>query len=212
MAALGNTLLSDFPVDQLKLFDDVDEDFVACWHGKCAGRSCTKMTAERAVRLHKSLDADTTPQSWKGDLISQVSPVIKTSAWGRAAIQKTDNLITKQWLHCRLWQICHSHGLLLSNATDVEQRPAFALEIATQAYDCYSSVDDASKEAHGIGLIEKLFDVAWGLLQARKMLGSEDWLFQTSCNGVLDQYSDLLRGAPEDARSFADRFEQARRL
>ncbi|KAK0552217.1 hypothetical protein OC845_001834 [Tilletia horrida] len=90
----------------------------------------------------------------------------------RHKIQLADHRITAQWLLNRLWNLCLTHGHIdlspptPANATDVP--PPFrldaALRIARKMLTICHELDQPAMEAHGIGLMEKLYDVAMTLV------------------------------------------------
>ena len=210
MAILRQSLkldsLNDFPLQQLRLFDDIDENIIACWRGQCAAINCQTLTSQRAVQLHASLETCTPFRQHQ----LFTAHLAKTSTWERSSIQETDIVVTQQWLHSRLWQICLSHGLLCFHATQPQLRPSYALDFATEAHQGYWACAGPSREAHGIGLIEKLFDIALSLVQARSMLEIVEVGIRDSIDMLLEKYGRLFWDAPEDMRSFALKLQKAR--
>ncbi|EJU05159.1 hypothetical protein DACRYDRAFT_113349 [Dacryopinax primogenitus] len=163
MGAIASKLqvgeLDDFPVRHLKLFDSVDEDFIDCWNGRCAGRTCTTLDVARALALHKqlseSLDSADTSNQESFEVLSSL-----TSAWKRGEIQSADVLITQQWLLNRLWRLCMSHGLISPSASEPALRVDLPVTIAHAALAICNKLSMTSIEAHGIGYLEKLYDIA----------------------------------------------------
>ncbi|KAL9931838.1 hypothetical protein V8E36_009388 [Tilletia maclaganii] len=99
----------------------------------------------------------------------------------RQKIQLADHRITAQWLLNRLWNLCLTHGhvdlspsSLTSSSTSsssssaVVVPPPFrldaALRIARKMLAICHELSQSSMEAHGIGLMEKLYDVAMTLV------------------------------------------------
>ncbi|KZT55093.1 hypothetical protein CALCODRAFT_409741, partial [Calocera cornea HHB12733] len=151
--------LDDFPVRHLKLFDSVDEDFIDCWNGRCAGRACRTLDAARALALHKQLseplEGAHTPSQESFEVFSSL-----TSTWKRGEIQSADVLITQQWLLNRLWRLAMSHGLIDPAASEPALRVDAPVTLAHAALAICNRLSMPSIEAHGIGYLEKLYDIA----------------------------------------------------
>ncbi|KAK0565575.1 hypothetical protein OC844_001165 [Tilletia horrida] len=101
----------------------------------------------------------------------------------RHKIQLADHRVTAQWLLNRLWNLCLTHGHVdLSPASLNNAAPSFAagssssnappppfrldaaLRIARKMLAICHELSQSSMEAHGIGLMEKLYDVAMTLV------------------------------------------------
>ncbi|KAE8225112.1 hypothetical protein CF319_g2089 [Tilletia indica] len=96
----------------------------------------------------------------------------------RHKIQLADHRITAQWLLNRLWNLCLTHGHVdlspsslnvPSTSSSSSNVPApfrldAALRIARKMLAICHELDQAAMEAHGIGLMEKLYDVAMTLV------------------------------------------------
>lgn len=203
VAGLPNNAVSDFPQRQLRLFDNVDEAFVDCWHGRCSRANCSTFTRDRARLLHASFGAIFPEQ-----VDASASSGKKISLWQREMIQSIDTTITSHWLQSRLWQICLTHGLLSSTSQDLIFRPAFVLQCAYQAYQFHVAADASSREAHGVGLVEKLFDIAMALLQARGLSSIDDAL-RSNIDAILSLYVADLNNSSEEGKTFSERLKAA---
>lgn len=201
VSGLPPNSLSDFPQRQLRLFDNVDEAFVDCWHGRCSRASCSTFTRDRARLLHASFGA-IFPEQIDGSS----STMKKISLWQREMIQSIDTTITSHWLQSRLWQICLSHELLSPSSQDIIFRPAFVLQCAYQAHHFHVAADASSREAHGVGLVEKLFDIGMALLQARG-LASIDEALRSNIDQLLGLYIADLNKSSEEGRTFSNRLK-----
>jgi hypothetical protein len=73
--------------------------------------------------------------------------------------QKADLLITWQWLRNRIWRLAALHGLTGEEGPP-ELAPAYALDVAATAVAVCRRLSVAAMEAHGIGFVEKLYDIA----------------------------------------------------
>ncbi|KAH8548448.1 hypothetical protein BGW37DRAFT_182570 [Umbelopsis sp. PMI_123] len=166
--------MDDFPHGQLRLFDIVDEDFVDCWNGRCAGTKCRNRDVNKAIALYNAFTNDNVSKTFENKLSgnkdipttnnqqtrSADSMYWPTSQWQPLEIQLTDVLVTRQWLLNRLWYICLSHGLIDHKAAHIALRPDFPIHIARDMLNTCAKLSIYSLEAHGLGLCEKLYDIA----------------------------------------------------
>ena len=194
--------LNDFPQKQLMLFEYVDESFVDCWHGQCPRSTCTNYARERAERLHTSFRTFNPQQ----DLDPNIPYTKQISAWQREMIQSVDTAIAQQWLHCRLWQICLTHGLIASDASEAMFSPVFVLQCGQQARHYYNNATPASREAHGVGLIEKLYDIGLALLQAYRIPGVSEGL-QSEIERCTSEIVSDCREASGGAQDFGEKLQ-----
>ncbi|KAL4867315.1 hypothetical protein BDV12DRAFT_198391 [Aspergillus spectabilis] len=80
--------------------------------------------------------------------------------------QCADILLTQKWVQDRLWNLCFSHGLLhLHPASEQEQLGfGYAFENAQSALRLCRSLRISAIEVHGVGIIEKLYNLATSAL------------------------------------------------
>jgi hypothetical protein len=126
------------------------------------------------------------------------------SSWQREFIQSIDVALTSQWLQTRLFQVCLTHNLLSSTSQELIFRPAFIVQLAYASHQHYVSADTSSREAHGVGLIEKLFDIGIALLQARGMAGIDEAL-RSNIDQILSLYINNLSNSSEEGKTFSER-------
>ncbi|KAK9371407.1 hypothetical protein V1509DRAFT_614587 [Lipomyces kononenkoae] len=184
-------LRATFGVKKLvSLFGVIKVDILECWNEKCGahtGSKCTKMTQERALDMHR--------------LISEVYHNSTTDVDLLSEAQKADITISQQWLHNRLWNVCHSHGLLNEDTTCVGHREmslTYAIDIAQETIRISREFTMESLEVHGIGMLGKLYDIASSVvmlissypLLARSRM--EDCKLAPSDMEVLNQFIALL--------------------
>ncbi|KAL4874787.1 hypothetical protein BJY04DRAFT_174671 [Aspergillus karnatakaensis] len=76
--------------------------------------------------------------------------------------QCADILVTQKWVQDRLWNLCFNHNLLhLHPGSGREQLSLrYAFENAQSALRLCQSLRISSLEAHGVGIIEKLYNIA----------------------------------------------------
>ena len=159
----------DFPNLQLKLFDSVDEDFVDCWNGRCAGRTCRKLNADKAAKLYHSFmedydQQDEQPESVPTPQIAASEEGTGESEYERKKVQKADVNVTRQWLLNRLWLTCLSHGLVSVDSQHAPLQATHAVDIARRTLKIVERLTMPAMEAHGIGFAEKLYDIAMTLI------------------------------------------------
>ncbi|BFZ63829.1 hypothetical protein YB2330_004961 [Saitoella coloradoensis] len=176
----------EFPVSHLDLFGAVDQDFLDCWNEKCSGdKQCSRMNAAKALSLfaefnnslNKLAPSSTNPKLQRDD-----------SEWQSDDIQRADLLVTQQWLLNRLWRLCLSHGLVFPDEPNPPLRTEHAIHIAARTLSVCDALSMSSIEAHGIGFVEKLYDIATSLTP---MYVHHDALVR---DGVeVERYSELNR-------------------
>lgn len=105
--------------------------------------------------------------------------------------QQADISVTQFWLLNRLWNICMSHGLLRDSSDHAELRYDFAYHIVNALLASCSKLGLPSMEVHGVGLVEKVYDIALGLVMA--MSSSAQLALDTSLAGI-----DVLSDNPSD--------------
>ncbi|OZJ04149.1 hypothetical protein BZG36_03125 [Bifiguratus adelaidae] len=162
---------------QLWLFDSVDEDFVNCWNGQCAGKEYRVLDIEKALSLYAAFAKDRAADGSKQDAEnanhgagdqrrSNPSDVTSrwTSNWQRGKIQRADVEVTRQWLLNRLWYICLSHGLIAMATPFPSLRADYPIKLAHDTLNICDGLTLPSMEAHGIGFCEKLYDIARTLI------------------------------------------------
>jgi hypothetical protein len=208
-ASLTNSQLADFPMQTLGLFDDIDESFLVCWRRQCIGVGCPLLTPERAVQLHTSLDARVA----ESDPPQSIQTYNKAASnWDRSQIQQIDTLVTKAWLHSQLWKVALWHGIVSSEALPEQLRPSYVLHVARSACEAYQAMPSASRDAHGIGLFDKLCDIALALVKATELTKTITSSFEDLAlmEDLLDAYQGLLREAPDDAQAYCETVKIAR--
>lgn len=75
-------------------------------------------------------------------------------------VQEADILISQQWLRTILWQLSTSRLLLSSSATDEALRFSFPIQISQDLLKITNRMSSETLEVHGIGICEKVFEVA----------------------------------------------------
>lgn len=90
--------------------------------------------------------------------------------------QEADILINQQWLQNRLWHLCLSHKLLVPHSEHAALCIYNAITIAENTLRICSKMPLNSIEAHGIGLVEKLYCIVESAIAAiRHRAATRDW-------------------------------------
>ena len=103
--------------------------------------------------------------------------------------QAVDLRCSQQWLKTMVWQLSISHGFLSSTASDNAMSFKFPIEVSRDLVSSTSAFSQHSMEVHGIGLIEKLFDVACTLTDVISCVPYEE---QTMGYGPRDYLQQLI--------------------
>ncbi|PWY78600.1 C6 transcription factor [Aspergillus eucalypticola CBS 122712] len=156
----------------MELFDAIDEDVVDCWNQRCniSAGYCEKLTEAKALTIHQNLSRVSESERYKGyDWFERSKSTLGDNQGNRPAIglretQCADVFITKKWLQNRIWVLCSTHGLLRPASEHHELGLHYAVSIAKETLDICRSLRLSSMEAHGIGLAEKLYDIAVGAI------------------------------------------------
>ncbi|KAK9328338.1 hypothetical protein V1520DRAFT_346339 [Lipomyces starkeyi] len=175
----------------VSLFSVISVDMLDCWNDKCAASSpdsyCPKFTTERALDMHRFISDVYRYETADDNLLSEA--------------QIADVTISQQWLHNRLWNVCHSHGLLSedSNADSCwEMSLTYALDIARDTMGISERLTMESLEVNGISIIGKLYDIASSvvmLLSCYRSLGKttiDECNQAPSAMEILNHYVSLL--------------------
>ena len=121
----------------ISLFRCIDDEFMALWN---------KVKTECST-------------TWLSQLQQQLSdalpPILATTE-----SQTADVRITLHWLRIMVWQLCITNGYLSSSSSTVSMTFKYPIEVAKDLLADISGLSLHAMEVHGVGLIEKLFDVA----------------------------------------------------
>ncbi|KAL9101594.1 MAG: hypothetical protein Q9163_003155 [Psora crenata] len=86
--------------------------------------------------------------------------------------QAADLRTTQQWLRTMVWQLSIMNGYLSSTSPDSSMTFRFPIEIARSLVAVTGGLTKGSLEVHGIGLVEKVFDVACTLVDVMSCVPS----------------------------------------
>ncbi|TKA71511.1 hypothetical protein B0A49_06877 [Cryomyces minteri] len=160
--------LSGF-IHLVNLFNPFDDTFVGLWN-----KARTGCTTEWLARLQ--------------DQLANAMPAYLESTESQAVDLRT----SQQWLRTMVWQLSISHGFLSSTAADHAMSFKFPIEISRDLVSVASGFSQQAMEVHGIGLIEKLFDVACTLTDVMSCVPIEQHAFEYGPRDYLNQFLSLI--------------------
>ncbi|KAK4869687.1 hypothetical protein LT330_006069 [Penicillium expansum] len=152
----------------MELFDAIDEDVIDCWNRRCDSNNgyCQRLTEVKALSIHQNLNRVNQAERYRGyDWFERAKggrgeTSNATFAMGLRETQAADVFITQKWLQNRVWLLSSTHGLLSAHSEHPELTFGYAVSIAETTLQLCQSLRLSSMEAHGIGLTEKLYDIA----------------------------------------------------
>jgi len=124
-----------------ELFRPIDDNFIALWN-----RASTIASGETLVRLEENLRSIVPPSL---DLVET---------------QLANIRVSQQWLRVIVWQLSTMLGFLSSDSTDESLTFRYPLKIAQDLAISTWKLPLHSMQMHGIGLTEKVFDIAFTLI------------------------------------------------
>ncbi|KAI9055314.1 hypothetical protein LZ554_000274 [Drepanopeziza brunnea f. sp. 'monogermtubi'] len=153
----------------VNLFRPFDEGFVALWN-----KTRTDCSPAYLSALQKQLN-DTLP-----------------TYLNSTENQTADLRTSQQWLRTMVWQLSIQNGCLSSGNGDPSMTFHYPVDIARDLVGMTSHFSRESMEVHGIGLIEKLFDVACSLTDVLSLLPPNPDPFQLGPRDYLHDFMTLL--------------------
>lgn len=153
----------------VNLFRPFDDTFVGLWNKARVG-----CTTEWLARLQQQL-SDALP-----DYLQCTES------------QAVDLRCSQQWLRTMVWQLSISHGFLSSAAADNAMSFKFPIEVSRDLVNSATQFSQPAMEVHGIGLIEKLFDVACCLTDVMAVIPHEQYTFEFGPRDYLNQLMSLI--------------------
>lgn len=153
----------------VNLFKPFDDMFVGLWNKAKTG--CTT--------------------EWLAQLQMQLSDALPAYLHTTES-QAVDLRVSQQWLRTMIWQLSISHGFLSSAAADNAMSFRYPIEISRDLIAASSTFTQQAMEVHGIGLIEKLFDVACTLTDVVACVPIEQYTFEYGPRDYLNQFLSLI--------------------
>ncbi|KAL8689794.1 MAG: hypothetical protein Q9218_004612 [Villophora microphyllina] len=121
--------------------------------------------------------------------LSQALPPVLESTETQAADLRT----SQHWLRTIVWQLSITNGYLSSSSPDSSMTFGYPIEIAKDLVAVTSQLSRQSMEVHGIGLIEKLFDVACTLIDVLSCVPLDAHSTHLTSIGPLDYLNHLIQ-------------------
>lgn len=153
----------------VNLFRPFDDTFVGLWNKARVG-----CTTEWLARLQQQLS----------DALPQYLQCTESQA--------VDLRCSQQWLRTMVWQLSISHGFLSSAASDNAMSFKYPIEVSRDLVHSASQFSQSAMEVHGIGLVEKLFDVAYTLTDVMSVIPHEQYTFELGPRDYLNQLMTLI--------------------
>ncbi|KIX99404.1 uncharacterized protein Z520_04980 [Fonsecaea multimorphosa CBS 102226] len=121
----------------IALFRCIDDEFMALWNKV------------------KSECSDTWLSQLQRQVTAAIPPGLKTTE-----SQMADVRVTLHWLRIMIWQLSITNGCLSSSSEDSFLTFKYPIKVTTDLIQDISTISLDAMEVHGVGLIEKLFDIA----------------------------------------------------
>ena len=123
------------------LFDFIDGSIINCWNGYCQREKCVSWTRNTAVTLLARLKGSFT-EVFGGNLELD----------NMSASQRSDLLVTWQWLRNRLWRLSAGHGLVSEDGPQ-ELSINYVVDVAATTVNMCRQFPMSAMEAHGAGFV-----------------------------------------------------------
>ncbi|RKF58042.1 putative sucrose utilization protein SUC1 [Erysiphe neolycopersici] len=136
-------------IDLVNLFRPFDEKLVTLWN-----KTRTECSQNYLAGLQK-------------DLINVLPSYLNSTE-----TQNADLRTSQQWLRTMVWQLSMQNGCLSSTNTDPSMTFQYPVDISRDLVSLTSQFSPKSMDVHGIGFIEKLFDIACSLTDVLSLLPS----------------------------------------
>jgi hypothetical protein len=209
----------------METFDAIDESVIDCWAGYCkySDGCCETFDRRRALQMFRAQR-----RARGGCLTGSISFEPSASLPPLEQLlesQQADISVTQFWLLNRLWNLCMSHGLLREVSEHAGLRFDFAYHVAIGLLSVCNKLSLPAMEVHGVGLAEKLYDIALGLAvaagsstllsmdtelsSADVMLESDLFAAHLSVGEALRRLDGLLRSFRGGEHEYVDKFSLA---
>lgn len=158
------------------LFSAVDDSFVGAWRGSRRSSLCDEAWLAQTQR---QLDASARA----------------TDAVGLTDTQRLDIDVTREWLHALAWQMGVMNGLIWGEG-EGGMRLDYPLQLARKVIQITSSASAHALDSHGIGMEQKISDIAGCLADVLKCTGENSTIFTEGRHylNLLLQQLAVMRG------------------
>ncbi|PTB35042.1 hypothetical protein M441DRAFT_63060 [Trichoderma asperellum CBS 433.97] len=152
----------------MQLFSAIQDEFIDCWNATCAATQggCPKSSEQTVLLVHEKLERVQGRHLYShyDRLVLDDQPLddaARDVLDGQAIVtQHADILVTQKWLQNRLWCLCLAHNLLNLQSPHPELQFDYAICLAESTLALCQKLPLSFMEAHGVGLIEKLYDIS----------------------------------------------------
>ncbi|KAL3470262.1 hypothetical protein BJX99DRAFT_251349 [Aspergillus californicus] len=173
----------------IEIFNAIDEDILICWNARCnvsSNGKCQILTEAKALSIYHNVarvshasrynnksdhfnpdpnsDLDQTSHATTQHGLAELDEARMLRDF-LSETQCADILLTQKWVQDRLWNLCFSHGLLQINHAEYQELSfRYALDNAQRTLTLCRLLRISAIEAHGVGIIEKLYNIATSAL------------------------------------------------
>ncbi|EHK48440.1 hypothetical protein TRIATDRAFT_191111, partial [Trichoderma atroviride IMI 206040] len=152
----------------MQLFSAIQDENIDCWNATCAATrgGCPKSNEETVLLVYEKLERAQGRHLYShyDRLILDDQPLDDVAGDvlnGQTIVtQHADILVTQKWLQNRLWYLCLAHNLLKLQSPHPELQFDYAVHLAESTLALCQKLPLSFMEAHGVGLIEKLYDIS----------------------------------------------------
>ncbi|MCJ1391205.1 hypothetical protein MMC18_004067 [Xylographa bjoerkii] len=128
---------------------------------------------------------------WLSDLQRQLEEALPEELNCPEA-QEADLRISQQWLKIVVWQMSTASGCLSSTSTHASMSFTYPINVSKEIVAITSRLSRHAIEVHGIGLIEKLFDIACTLIDVMSCVPLETATFEVGPRDYLAHFHSLI--------------------
>ncbi|EMC92493.1 hypothetical protein BAUCODRAFT_27768 [Baudoinia panamericana UAMH 10762] len=186
----------------IALFESVDAEIVPCFNRSCTPRNqrCMQLTTAVAIKTYDAIKGVIGRPADRREGQPVCSPRVNlditytTQASSELSTsQYADCFTLQQWLLIRLWVACLAHDLLSADESCLVLSPTFPVAIAWDVWSKCNALGEAVLEVHGLGMIERIHDVAMGVVLTLQSHSETRSLvpWDYGCQ-VVEQYLGLL--------------------
>ena len=129
--------------------------------------------------------------AWLAQLQQQLSDALPPKL-NSTATQAADIVTSQQWLRTMVWQLSITNGYLSSTSSNSSMTFKYPIEIAKDLMADVSMLPQRALEVHGIGLIEKLFDVACTVTDVIACVPLDSSIFEVGPSEYLNQFLGVI--------------------
>ncbi|KAH0537399.1 hypothetical protein FGG08_005798 [Glutinoglossum americanum] len=142
------------------------------------------------IGLWNKIRSDCSP-AWLAQLQQKLADAVPKGLKSPES-QVADLKTSQQWLRTMVWQLSISNGYLSSSSADSSMTFKYPIEIARDLLAVTGQLSRQSMEVHGIGLIEKLFDVACTLTDVMACVPLDSATFEIGPRDYLMELVNLI--------------------